>query len=296
MTMASKSTLARDRIFALCGLATDGYAPAYKPDYVSALDVVIKRFARKALETIGVTQLDKCRQWSTKLDCPSWAPSLEDEPYDYDDLAAPLSYSAGGILEKALRWSDDDKFFIPSGFVFDKIIHLSDKRPSSSQECSISWYLHSFELMLPFMTKPYHTGESPDEVVEKTALADRSRQQPKFTLDALLDGLKTIRAAVLKTSTFRETSHVRAAQAELNYLCQTYQPFVSEQRYLGLVPHGARVGDRIACIRGAGPLFVLREDGGSECYRLQGQCYVHGLMDGQQLSWSCYKEKELWIW
>ena len=55
-------------------------------------------------------------------------------------------------------------------------------------------------------------------------------------------------------------------------------------------------GDKIAVFRGGGPLYVLRQDGGTNQYRLQGQCYVHGLMNGEALELPEYEEKDLLIW
>ena len=49
---------------------------------------------------------------------------------------------------------------------------------------------------------------------------------------------------------------------------------------LGMVPHAAKEGDIICAFQGAVTPFVLRPDGSGN-YRLVGECYVHGLMDGK---------------
>ncbi|KAH6855601.1 heterokaryon incompatibility protein-domain-containing protein [Chaetomium sp. MPI-CAGE-AT-0009] len=51
---------------------------------------------------------------------------------------------------------------------------------------------------------------------------------------------------------------------------------------LALVPDGAEVGDRIVVVKGGRVLLVLRRDGsGQGYYRLVGEAYVEGIMDGE---------------
>ncbi|OJD35303.1 heterokaryon incompatibility protein [Diplodia corticola] len=65
--------------------------------------------------------------------------------------------------------------------------------------------------------------------------------------------------------------------------------------WMGLCPGGARVGDRVVVVEGVGVPFVVREVEGEEGeeeeeggegrgerrWRLVGECYVHGIMDGE---------------
>ncbi|KAK3690194.1 heterokaryon incompatibility protein-domain-containing protein [Podospora appendiculata] len=61
------------------------------------------------------------------------------------------------------------------------------------------------------------------------------------------------------------------------------RPFRSMNGRLGLAAPGAQVGDRIVVVRGcAAPLMVRRVVArGEACYRLVGDAYVHGVMDGE---------------
>ncbi|KAH0536965.1 hypothetical protein FGG08_006193 [Glutinoglossum americanum] len=58
--------------------------------------------------------------------------------------------------------------------------------------------------------------------------------------------------------------------------------------YMALVPPAAKIKDSVVIFLGASTPFVLRADGesvdeagGGQVYRLVGECYVHGLMDGR---------------
>ena len=56
---------------------------------------------------------------------------------------------------------------------------------------------------------------------------------------------------------------------------------------MGLVPAAARLGDRIVLIFGGSVLYVLRPREGllASQYEFVGECYIHGLMDGEVLDW-----------
>jgi len=50
---------------------------------------------------------------------------------------------------------------------------------------------------------------------------------------------------------------------------------------MGLVPKSAQVGDEIFLLAGGQVLYILRPQGDS--FAFVGECYVHGLMDGEAL-------------
>ncbi|KAL8898787.1 MAG: hypothetical protein Q9207_006528 [Kuettlingeria erythrocarpa] len=53
---------------------------------------------------------------------------------------------------------------------------------------------------------------------------------------------------------------------------------------MGLYPRGTQIGDRVCIFSGGHVPFVLRQDGERDSYQLIGECYQHGIMDGQVLS------------
>ncbi|PGH27995.1 hypothetical protein AJ80_00250 [Polytolypa hystricis UAMH7299] len=57
--------------------------------------------------------------------------------------------------------------------------------------------------------------------------------------------------------------------------------FVSNKRYIGLGPASMLEGDEIWVLPGAGAAFVLRREGQEGTFRLVGEAYVHGIMDGE---------------
>ena len=64
--------------------------------------------------------------------------------------------------------------------------------------------------------------------------------------------------------------------------CSNRRLFASKRGYLGLGPAVILVGDIIAVILGLDTSLVLRR-AGSDSYRIVGEAYVHGIMDGEAL-------------
>jgi hypothetical protein len=56
----------------------------------------------------------------------------------------------------------------------------------------------------------------------------------------------------------------------------------AEHGYIGLMPRRAEVDDLIYVLHGGQVPFVLRKS--DEAYTFIGECYVHGIMDGECLN------------
>ena len=64
---------------------------------------------------------------------------------------------------------------------------------------------------------------------------------------------------------------------------------VTRERRIGFVPPGTREGDRVFIVKGARTPFVVRDIPGREAgegkwVRLVGECYLHGVMDGEMVT------------
>lgn len=65
----------------------------------------------------------------------------------------------------------------------------------------------------------------------------------------------------------------------------------SDDGMLGIVPQAARVGDKIALLKGARLPIVLRERGSE--WAVIGEAYIHGLMTGER--WDESKAENMWL-
>ena len=64
-----------------------------------------------------------------------------------------------------------------------------------------------------------------------------------------------------------------------------YRRLVTTTRgYVGIVPEDVEAGDAVVVLQGCSVLLVLREDksaAGGARWRVVGECYVHGIMNGE---------------
>lgn len=61
------------------------------------------------------------------------------------------------------------------------------------------------------------------------------------------------------------------------------QYFITDKGYMGM--GNPQVGDKVFVLIGSDVPFVLRSsDHGEDCFFVVGDCYVHGIMDGELLS------------
>jgi hypothetical protein len=51
--------------------------------------------------------------------------------------------------------------------------------------------------------------------------------------------------------------------------------------YIGLLPLATKIGDEVAIFHGCDTPFVIRRSEPAQLYKLIGECYVHGMMQGE---------------
>lgn len=68
-------------------------------------------------------------------------------------------------------------------------------------------------------------------------------------------------------------------------LTKTRRFLVTANGYMGLAPGEARKGDRVAVVYGCStPLLIRKVEEAVDDWRLVGECYVYGLMDGEAIA------------
>ena len=63
-------------------------------------------------------------------------------------------------------------------------------------------------------------------------------------------------------------------------ICGRGRLCLSEKGYLGVVPKESQISDVILIIEGLSTAWILRPHSGAT-FRLVGNCYIHGIMDGE---------------
>jgi hypothetical protein len=137
------------------------------------------------------------------------------------------------------------------------------------------------EIVVGDNSKKYHTGETMLEAFRRTLVADVLKYHDHLYR----------RGATMVWSEDKIVSHNTD-----DYTCEQYVVmltphckdmtrgrgiFTTEKGYMGLTALGAVVGDLVCVLFGGQVLYVLQEEDGR--YKFSGECYVHGMMDGETM-------------
>ncbi|KAF2251365.1 hypothetical protein BU26DRAFT_563307 [Trematosphaeria pertusa] len=124
-------------------------------------------------------------------------------------------------------------------------------------------------------------------------LAGRDGQKGKISAGGIAQytGSCTPHDVVECGDTERQTDNEKTLSDLVNFLSisqaqmERRTVFTADQKHLGLGPEHLVKGDHVAIVGGAKVPFVLRpyemSGGGTESWKLVGECYIHGVMDGE---------------
>ncbi|KAJ9642859.1 hypothetical protein H2199_004380 [Coniosporium tulheliwenetii] len=284
-TISMDATDPRDKVYGLLGLVAGDYGLDIQPDYAKTPAAVYQEFARLALDKGDMEILSDAGDNNHSIvGLPSWAPDWTARPYSR--RLWPDIYSACGIREHSKVDSspiDPSRIHIRGGIVGTvRAVSRSWLSASSSTLAEIA-ALEIEQRALVEDLEIYPTGEDIVEAYWRTLVSDaiwrdgrRMRVPPEWAENyqvyrSCCEMVHRDHLADIPTA-FREQFleyHSRA----FGKLCVTHNG------YIGNAPHSTLPGDKICFFYGSRVPFVLREEGAS--YRIIGDCYIHGLMNGE---------------
>lgn len=120
-----------------------------------------------------------------------------------------------------------------------------------------------------------HRGSGPALGALLVRISDEESDELFAALDAAVDAMKSFNFSGVDQRPLKLIGLVRK-------VTRTRRFFVTADNYMGLAPGEAREGDRVAVVYGCSTPVLIRETADVEAgWCLVGECYVHGLMDGQ---------------
>jgi hypothetical protein len=274
----AESTLSRDRLFALVGLASDGNEAEFEPDYDSSFQDIVLRFAQAFVRQGRGIQL----LYRAGISCPgnddkfpSWIPDwTSNRPLGlHDSSDSDRTFSACGPQPPNLKLGPGPNDLSVDGYDVDTILATSTASNTESE-----WASYFAEV---------------DAMIDNGVLSDT--MGPKEDLRWKVPVAAAPFLHVESYSAFRKyintSSHTitddRGSNAHKSYVTCLQGPlvgwrFVVTQRgFVGVVPSLTRVGDKVAIMKGGCVPFVLRKSG--EGWKLVGECFIHGFMKGESL-------------
>jgi hypothetical protein len=163
---------------------------------------------------------------------------------------------------------------------------------------------------LAIQKSAYPTGEDPSAVFQQTIVAgvrlaaDAGHALTRITVsEARHDFDRYEKYAEIATRVDEFPENQVPMRRELDSVSEFFATFdlatsrrvfcMTEDGYMGLAPNGGRLGDRIGIILGCDVPFILRQVGNE--WKLVGECYIHGLMDGEALRSESIPTEHIWL-
>jgi hypothetical protein len=308
-TKAFRATRARDRLFALLGVASNTGDRLLDPDYDQPFKAVVERYARYFVEKYPnpMSMLCFAGRIPMKDDSfPSWM-------LDFTDGIAPRSetshsssrgpssiYNTATESKARMKLGGSSQVLIVTGAITDSLAIVAKRRAFYYKEL----ILQSDELLATLSSYP--TGEDITDVQWRTLIGNQSAESgvaPASYRESYL----AYREAMLEhkhREVIPEFSPFDVLGAPISETLANpvpygraldrmgwFSPCITKKGYFGLVPPGTEPGDVIFIALGAPIPLILGEcNEKSGHYRLYGNAYIHGIMNGEAL-----KEKDFQV-
>lgn len=309
---ASEATDDRDRIYAVQHLANHGpdTRVILESDYQIGMDELCLSLAKRYIEARGISLVSYAgRILQTGRAIPSWVP---DWSYRRNDrIMAFPQWAAGGFRKTrpTVGRRGDRIVLLSQAANIDTVVALAGVSQGLSQEQNDQpWLLHRTleEISYRLITAEdsYITGEAQIQAYLRTLIADN----PK---DSMFRGRTTSSQFAEEFLSWRswlysDCDHTRLfvnrplydVIIERTGTFRRRQFALTEKGYMCLIPAQARQGDQICILPKLHRPMIVRKcdpddvDDGNECYEFIGECYVHGIMEGQACENADWRDME----
>ncbi|KAK4443440.1 hypothetical protein QBC34DRAFT_311031 [Podospora aff. communis PSN243] len=309
------STLARDRFFALLGLALDGNQDEFEPIYSKTVtfETIARRFGRAFVnQGRGMHLLYRAAGVSPQTAAPN-APSATHNQHQFPswlpdfttsqsnpllasgDRGAHFDASKGVVASFPIRWLENDILLL-AGYAVDKIARVSK---ACNREGPKQWgtYFREIDSML----KKCAGSRSQEEVKRLTMTVPVADAMlfGEVSIQEAYEGFRAgLRVCQYVKNTAKREKRWAAGEGEgvstwwrnkkEEYVALLvdgllgWRFFTTEKGRCGIAPGGAQVGDEVYVLCGGRVPFLLRRvaEGG---FCLVGGCFVDGIMMGEAL-------------
>ena len=310
----------RDKVFAILGICKDLKSRDVNIDYSAPVARVYSEVARFIImRDRNLKLLSACHSYGSKIpELPSWVPDWNvDSRYrptrpisswtagDQSDM-----FNASGSLPARVEFSADLQTMSVQGLLIAKIrvlgTHLGNDGDTIETPATLQKMFSLFQTWWPlakahtpdFTPTPNNSGgggrERRFDAFWRTIVTDLNSFAQRADPD--VEGAQFRSWMALPSTAFEPEDLIAGSnvQENLSFVASFQQAtrnrrfFVTEQGQMGLGPRLMRPGDLVCVLLGSEVPFILREVGGGDSgdgwYELVGECYCHGIMDGEAVS------------
>jgi hypothetical protein len=300
-TRDRSATDPRDKIYSLSGIARERIAAGIHIDYNHSIRKVYTDFSKHVLQTRPDLQILSAvmvrHAGSSVHELPSYVPDWTQPKYGggflqryYRFKPTHLFRASGGTKPRVTVVDDSDAITL-AGFRVDTISRvipikslLAGGRVSTTTVTEpVLDELASDAIPTP--TYPY-TGEPAWMAYFRTLTADRTALSPRIA-----DGYRSDNFGTFSGFDLRNPSHIPSGLPDsfweeiskaVETIVEDKDLFVTGRGYIGLGHEGCAAGDVVCVFLGGEVPYIVRATG-EEGHRFLGECYVHGIMDGEAM-------------
>jgi heterokaryon incompatibility protein (HET) len=300
-----EATEPRDKVFALIGLGGQWNHTTFKPDYEKPIAEVFEEVTKFFIQSDKNLDILCIADRGGQLDLPSWVPNFALSELNTSQILVHDEYSAGG-REPEVSWEANSKMRV-KGILVDEVLTTFIPTGAILQHEVRNIEIFATDILTRlFSSEEAHKRLHKNGELWRTLIMDkdiRSRRVKSPADQKLGFGFELSFGRIDPTISLDELYKLKEAQNGgyealrpyfdpymINFV-QTFGQdvgahkrcfFITQSGFIGVGPHGSKKGDHVVVIYGASVPFVLREKE-EQIYHLVGQCYVHGIMQGEAL-------------
>jgi hypothetical protein len=316
LTRKYYATDPRDKVFALHGVVTDSESIGASVDYSKSPEEVYTDVAvhelmqRKTLLCLANAGISKAPE-NPKL--PSWVADWSHDNELKSIIAAGAKFDASRGLQPIVSISEDRKVLKIRGSVLDVVSELN-KVYANREKIEMDPTLETEQKRKAVIGKrsiqncaelakrahKFPEGQTSVEAFWRTLCCDLTPDIPpsrapeefgrgyqlleKFHEAMRDDGTYDFTHAVYKSPEYLKNNliHNSVFLNAVKKFTIARNMCLTARGYLGRVPMGSVIGDKICILFGGCVPFVLR-DTGDGYFKFIGECYIHGIMDGEAI-------------
>ncbi|KAL1592706.1 hypothetical protein SLS60_011122 [Paraconiothyrium brasiliense] len=293
-----KATMARDRIYGLLGMAADAESLQIVPDYrkSTTTEKVFTDVAYSLLKNGFSDIFSLCQHPKTLSDLPSWVPDWTSQIRTPPSGRAPkLKYHTAGKSTLSVSLAASNTLLVRG-------VHLTIHALGTPWLPSLENYQFEWEALTSYLSSITHLCAVSDSLDNEIYTHPQHRAEAHWripTADLLIasdfdpepvrakDGT-SLHAAYEEVLSYLERWRTEGEVPEgvsryMRVMGGLFdrRAFVTTRGFVGLGPSCAEVGDAVWVVLGVSVPFVMREVGGG--WKMLGEAYVHGVMDGEVL-------------
>lgn len=293
------ATDAWDKIYSLMGIATNLDSIPFRPDYNIVVDTLYRDFGVHTITNSGDLDLLKfCNNIDPGPSKPSWVVDWQDwkhSTYDINQNEHPFCASGNPTAEACINGCK----LLVDGLLVERVaiiaksdvlrINEETKDNEGPYRVAISARCKTYEEIVQIVH--WSQRSNPEEVRSQALwwtlvggrLGDRSRVFPEAQ-EHVLDCFRTMQridsdwenqASLPEQDILQQLS----IQRRFRQIATGRRFLKTESGRMGWVPERAIVGDLVSVLCGSAVPVLLRSC--EDAFRVIGQCYVEGIMDGE---------------